>query len=248
MNQSRHPIISGVISVLFVIVVQVFATPDPVYRFLLPAFVIYLAAVGTYNFFYLRHIHSVNIWVALRPLLLIAGWFGVYFIIPNEFWRGVYLLAGVPVIYFIERMLGNPGEQLLFNETTLAAFTGYMTIVAFSHYYLLPGTIYLLAAFVFTVLLTRSSYELTPQSLRAKWLVAIVMGLAITEVFWAASFMPLHYSATALLVFDIFYTAWTLCYYFLYNHLTSKKIQFHIVLAVLFAFIILAVTPWSIIA
>jgi len=82
--------------------------------------------------------------------------------------------------------------------------------------------------------------------LRTKWISAVCLGLALTEVFWAASFLPLHYSALGLLAFNVFYCAWTLCYYFLYNHLTVKKVQYHVVLALVFTALIMAVTPWQI--
>jgi len=246
MGKNFHPIVSAVISILFIVVVQSFAAPQPVFRFLLPAFIGYLLIVTWYNYFFLRRIGHYNLWTLLRPLLFLLGWFGVYFIIPNEFWRGVYLLAGLPVIYLLERMLGNSGEQLLFNETLLMAFTGLFTVTALSHYYLLPGTLYLFVIFFLTVLIVRASYELTPQDKAMKWICAVCLGIVITEVFWASSFLPLHYSAIALLIFNVFYCAWTLCYYFLHKHLTPRKIQFHVVLAVLFSVLIVAVTPWRI--
>jgi hypothetical protein len=246
MRKTPHPIISAAISILFIVVVQLFAAPQPVFRFLLPAFIGYLAVVTGYNYVFLRREGHYNVWTLLRPLLFLLGWFGVYFIIPNEFWRGAYLLAGLPAIYLLERTLGNSGEQLLFNETLLMAFTGLFTVTALSHYYLLPGTLYLLIVFALTVFIVRASYELTPQSRQMKWICAICLGFVVAEVFWAASFLPLHYSAASLLIFNVFYCAWTLCYYFLYNHLTTKKIQFHVVLAVLFSVLIVTVTPWRI--
>lgn len=246
MRNLPHPIVSGVLSVGFVIAVQIFASPQPVFRFLLPSFIIYLVIVTFYNYFYLKNRGIVNLWVLVRPVLLIAAWFGTYFIIPNTWWRGVYLLAGAGVIYFTERTLGNQGEQLLFNETVLTAFTGLIAITAFSHYFVLPGAVYLFVTFAATAIIARASYEMTPQSARMKWTIAICLGLALAEVFWAGSFLPLHYSAIGLLLFNVFYCAWTLCYYFLYNHLTPKKIQFHVILAMLFTAVILAVTPWSI--
>lgn len=246
MRLLSHPIISGVISVVFVVAVQVFAAPRPVFRFLLPTLIIYLGLVTLYNYYYLKRTTIFNLWLLLRPLLFLLAWFGVFFIIPNDFWRGVYLLAGVPVVYFLERTLGARGEQILFNETLLTAFTGLMTITAFSHYYQLPSTLYLLITFIFMTVIIRASYELTPQTVRVKWVSAVCLGLGLSEVFWATSFLPLHYSALALLTFNVFYCAWTLCYYFLYNHLTTKKVQFHVVLSLVFTAIIAAVTPWRI--
>lgn len=242
----KHSLISACLSIAFVIVVQVFAAPTPVFRFLLPAFVLYLIVVGGYNYFHLKQRQLYNFWMWLRPLLFIMTWFGVFFIIPSNFWRGVYLLVGVVVIYIVERNLGSHGEQLLFNETLITAFTGLMTLTALSHYFLLPGTLYLAGTFVFITVIVRSSYDLSPQNERTKWISAVVLGLALTEVFWISSFLPLHYSALGLLAFNVFYCAWTLGYYFLYNHLTFKKVQFHVVLALVFTALIMSVTPWRI--
>ncbi len=241
-----HPILSAIISVAFVVTVQLFASPSPVFRFLLPAFIIYLGAVTFYNYSYLRRRGSVNLWTILRPTLFLVCWFGIFFIISSDWWRGVFLLVGVPVIYAVERILGQPGEQALFNETLLTAFTGLMGITALSHYFILSGPVYLLLVFILITLIARASYELIPQSGRVKWTGAVCLGLALAEVFWAANFLPLHYSALGLLAFNIFYCAWTLCYYFLYNHLTPKKVQFHVVLALVFTGLIMAVTPWRI--
>jgi len=243
---SPHSIISALIGVLFVVVLQAFAAPVPVFRFLLPAFIIYLGAVTAYNHWFLREGTAYNIWTLVRPGLFILGWFGLYFIIPNTGWRGVFLLLAAAVIYFMERLLGNQGEQLVFNETLIISFAGFMTLTALSHYYLIPGTAYLAAVFVWTAAVARSSYELTPVSSRAKWINSICLAFVMAELFWACSFLPLHYSALGLLMFNTFYCAWTLCYHFLYNHLTAKKIQYHVVLSLLFTALILAVTPWRI--
>ncbi len=246
MRLPPHPIVSAIISVALVVIVQIFAAPRPIFRFLLPAFLIYLGAVAIYNYVYVKQGGLFNWWLVIRPLLFLGSWFGLFFIIPNSFWRGVFLLIGVPVIYLVERMIGNQGEQLLFNETLLSAFAGLMTITAFSHYYVLPSTLYLFITFAFMILLIRASFESMPQSNQVKWASAVCLALALAEVFWAASFLPLHYSALGLLAFNVFYCTWTLCYYFLYNHLTPKKIQFHVSLALIFTAVIAIVTPWRI--
>lgn len=243
----RHrPIFSGIIGIAFIVVLQVFATPQPVFRFLIPAFIGYLIVVSLYNYVIIRAEHSYSHWMMLRPVLFFLGWFGLYFIIPNEFWRGLFLLASFPVIYVIERMIGHPGEQLLFNETLLTSFAGFMTLTALSHYFPLTGTLYLALIFGFSLALVRSSYDLMPQSPKYKWLYALVLALLMTQLFWVLSFLPLHFSALALLLFNVFVCIWTITYNFLYNHLTRQKVQFQLGMAVLFTLIILAATPWQI--
>ena len=99
MRDFYHPIISAILSIGFVVVVQIFATPTPVFRFLLPALVIYVAGVGAYNYVHLKRRGLYNFWAWLRPLLFIVAWFSVFFIIPNSFWRGAYLLAGAGYLF-----------------------------------------------------------------------------------------------------------------------------------------------------
>jgi hypothetical protein len=227
---------------------QVLAAPRPVFRFLIPAFILYVIIATAYNYFYLRRFKTYNAWTLIRAALFLFGWFGLYFIIPSFFWRGVFLLSGVPLIYFVERVLGHPGEQLLFNETLITAFAGIMAIVGLSHYFPFSGTWYLLALFLFVSITVRASYEFTPQSRQAKWTSAIILGLVMAEILWVAGFLPFHFSAIALLVFNAFYCAWTLGYNYLYNHLTPKKVQFQVILALAFTVLIVIVTPWKILS
>ncbi len=245
--EKYHYLISGIIAVLFVVIVQFFATPLPVFRFLLPAFGLYLICVTLYNYAVVRKDTAHSKLMLVRPVLFYLGWFGLFFIIPNTFWRGVFLLISVVLIYSIERTIGKPGEQLLFNETLLTSFAGFMTLTALSHYFPLHGTEYLAAVFIFSLALIRASYDLMPQLPRTKWLYALVLALLLTQLFWVLSFLPLHYSALALLLFNIFTCVWTITYNFLYNQLTRQKVQFNLILAAAFTLIILSVTPWQII-
>jgi hypothetical protein len=244
-----HKISSAIIALLFLIGVQFYATPLPVFRNLFMAFLGFLILVGVYNFFYLRSVGKYNIWVWVRPLLFYIAWFSLFNFVPNATLRGLYLLASLPIIYFIEVVMERDGEQVLFNQTLISAFSLFIAAAAISQFYRfnVPGTLYLVGLFIFTTVLVRSSYEPTPRSKNHKWAGAVAIALFTTELFWALDFLPLHFTALGLLLFNVFYFCWSLYYYFLFNHLTYKKIQFQLLLTVLFTGVILLLTPWKII-
>jgi hypothetical protein len=248
MSENLHKIISAAWAISFVIVVQIFATPRPSFYYLLPAVAVFLLGLSGYNIWYLKRRSKYNLWVWLRYTFFVLGWFGVFFLISGSVTRGAFLIAGVLLMYFFESLLGNPGEQLLFNEVLLTSGTVIMAIVGLSQYFLLPGVVYLSAMFVSIALITRASYEFVPHTEYVKWLCSLLIGLFITQVFWASSFLPLHYSALAIIMFNAFYLTWALFYYFLYHHLTPKKIQFHLILAGVFTVVIFLSTPWSILS
>ncbi len=242
-----HKYASILLSVAFVVVVQMFAAPLPVFRYLIPAFVFYVGAVTAYNIWYLKAIGHYNLWWWVRPALFIAAWFGIFFILPNEIWRGLFLLLGLPVIYLVELLIGNSGQQLLLNETLLTAFGIFMALTSFSHTFAaVPGVVYLAICFLATMILVRASYEAVPRPGPARWYAAAILALLTTEFFLALSFLPLHFSALGLILFNAFYFCWVLYYYALYDHLNIKQVQYHIALAVIFTALILLVTPWQI--
>jgi hypothetical protein len=246
--EKKHKIISASISIVLIILVQFLSTPEPIFRFLLPALAIYFALVAGYVFYYLRSIGKVNWWVVIRTLLVFGSWVALFFVIPSPVLRGLFLLLGLPTIYFFMVTIGKPGEQVLFNELVIASLGSLMLLAGLSQYFVTIGSWYVLIAFALTVLICRSTLEVTPQSLRSKWLGSVVIGLCIAELFWALSFLPLHFSVLGFILFAVLYVLWSLYYYYLFNHLTLRKIQFHIGLAILFIALVVMATPWGIIS
>jgi hypothetical protein len=247
MNQNYHKAISVIFSVAFLVTVQIFAAPLPVFRYLLPAFILFCATMTAYNVWYLRRIGHYNIWWWVRPILFVIGWFALFFIIPGDLWRGLFLLLGLPIIYLVEFLVGNSGQQLLMNETLITAFAIFMSVTQFSHTFAtVPQVVYLGICFAATLLLVRASYEAVPRPGPARWYSAAILALLTTELFWALSFLPLHFSALGLMMFNIFYFCWVLYYYALYDHLNVKQVQYHLALGIIFTAVILAVTPWKI--
>src|SRR6185369_7130555 len=135
--EKRHKLICLCIGLAFLIILQKFATPEPIFRFLLPAFLLYAAAVNFYNLIYLKSIEKYNFWTALRPMLLLASGFGLFLVVPSEFLRGVFLISSVVVIAFFEMLLGKQAENILLNETLFIAFG--MFFALFAGYYYSPS-------------------------------------------------------------------------------------------------------------
>lgn len=247
MNFKYHNLVSFAAGVLFLVVLQWFAAPNPVFRFLIPGFLFYLAAVGAYNFWFLRIHNQLNFWVWLRPLLFLLAWFGLYLTIPTVFLRGSFLVLSVGIIFFFEYIVGSIGENILFNQVVLSSFAFFIAIFAAAYYFVnSPSIIYIIAVFLYTLFLTRASFELIPINSRVKWLYAFLLSFFITQLFWVISFLPLHFSALGFFALDVFYFVWVLSYYYLLNNLTAKKIQFNAALMIIIFFAILISTPWNI--
>ena len=241
-----HIILSAIVAIAFVVVVQVFATPQPVFRFLLPAYLGYVIIVAAYNWWYLKRSERFNVWVWLRLPLFLLAWFGLFFLIPSSLVRGAFLLASVPIIFFFESLVGNMGQQLGWNEFLLTMGGLLIGLFGLSFYYILPGMVYLLVVFISTALVVRTSLELVPHNTLVKWVASLSLGLFATELFWVASFLPLHYSALAVVTFNALYVVWIVYYHYLYHTLTLRQIQFHLILALLLTAVMFLSTPWSI--
>ena len=243
-----HKFISFCIGLAFLIVLQRFATPEPVFRFLLPAFLVYAAAASLYNRWYLKKIGQYNFWLLLRILLLLSAAFGIFLIVPSDFLRGLFLIVAVVLITFFEIILGNLSENILLNETLIIAFGLFFTLTAFYEYVPSYATAYLVGAFLGAALLARSLYEFVPQPKPVKLIGAVTLGLFVSEVFWALNFLPFHFSVAALLLFNLFYLCLILNYYYLFHILSFQKIQFHLVLIAACDAAVLLVTRWRILS
>ena len=247
-GQKYNKFISILIGVLFFIVVQIFTNPAPVFRFLVPVLSLIIVLVAFYNWYWLRRRDLFNFWVWLRPLLFYLSWFGLLALLTNGFWRTLFLFLSIMVIYLVQTNLGSSGEQLLLNEILITTFAFFLVSTGFSYYFInIPLVVFVVFISVGTLLIVRSYLEAIPGSSNSKWLTAISTTLFVAELFWLINFLPFHYTAAALLLFNCFYFFWSLLYYNSFNHLTWRKIQFHLLLLLIFATILLIVTPWKII-
>ncbi len=244
-----HKIISVIISLGFLILLQKFSVPRPIFRFLVPAFLIFVFVITIYHRWYLKQIQKYNFWTLLRPVLFFGSAFAIFHIIPGDFLRGVFLLAIVVLSSLFEIFLGNFAENIALNETLIIAFGAFMSISASALLYA-PGfqTWYLAAIFLATFLVTRSFYEFIPSQPSVKTIASAVIALFCVETFWALTFLPFHYSSSALMLFNIFYFCLILNYYFAFNTLSTRKFQFHLGLMVVCSGFVFLLTPWKIIS
>ncbi len=241
-----HIVISAAIATVFIVIVQIFASPLPVFRFLVPAFILYLLAVAGYNYWWLKFNQQFNFWLWVRTPLFLLAWFGLFFMIPSGLGRGLFLLTSLPIITFFESLVGNNGQQLGWNEFLLTMIALLLSLFGFSYYFMIPGVIYLALVFTSVVVVVRASFELVPHESLVKWVAALALGLFTTELFWAVSFLPLHYSVLAVFVFNALYVLWIIYYHYLYKTLSRKQITFHLILALVLAVVIFMSTPWTI--
>ncbi len=246
MSNRIHIIVSAVVAICFLVITQLFAAPMPVFRFLIPAFAIYVGSVAGYNYWYMRSKDQFNKWLWLRLPFFLLAWFGLYFLVPSGIGRGLFLLISLPIIFFFESLVGNNGQQLGWNEFLLTSAALLLTLFGFSYYFILPGVIYLGIVFLSVAVLVRTTFEFVPHAPLVKWMAALSLALFTTEFFWGVSFLPLHYTALAVFTFNVLYVLWIIYYHYLYRTLTRKQIQFHLFFAVVLVVIMLISTPWSI--
>ncbi len=243
----HHKLVSFCIGLGFLIVLQKFANPEPIFRFLLPAFLVYGFAVTLYNYWYLQHIQKYNFWILLKPILLMLSAFGIFLILPSEIFRNTFLIVTVFVIALFEVILGNYAENLLLNETLMIAFGLFFSFFAAFHYAPAYETYYLAGVFVGSALLARTFYEFVPQSGKTKILGSLAIGLFCSELFWVLNFLQFHFSTLAVFLFNLFYFCLIVNYYHLFYHLNFKKLQFHLFLIAGCSLVVLIFTPWSVI-
>lgn len=243
----HHKFISFCAGLLFLIVLQKFATPVPVFRFLIPAFLVYAAAVGAYNVWYLKKIERYNFWTVARSLMLLAAAFGIFFVLPSENLRGLFLISTVAIITFVEVILGAAAENILLNETLLIAFGLFLGLFGADYYFPSLQAWFTIGIFLSGALLSRSFYEFTPEPRKAKMVAAVIMGLFCSELYWALNFLHFYYSSLAVFLFLAFYFCLIINYYRIFHILNYKKLQFHLFLITCCAVLVLLTTPWKII-
>lgn len=242
----NHKLISFCVGLLFLLVVQKFASPVPVFRFLLPAFLVYLALAVFYNRWYLNKIQKYNFWALLLPELLMAAAFGIFLVIPSQNLRGLFLTTAVFIITISEIILGNMAENLMLNQTLIGAFGLFFAF--FGAYYYTPNfePMYLFGVFLGASLFARIFYESIPETAKTKLVGAMTMGLFCAELFWVLNFLHFHFSVLSLILFNIFYFCLILNYYHLFHNLNFKKIQFHLLLIAFCSLLVVLATPWNI--
>lgn len=238
---SHKLVISLSLALAFLILVQ---TLDGIFRFLVPGLIIYLIAVMGYNYWYLKSKNFYTLWSWLRTLFFYLALIGIYFVIPNNFSNGLFLIFSVIAIFLVERNLLIASEQSLYLETLFSFFGISLAIFGLSNY-LLPGNSSILILFtIVTFLISRSSLDYIPQTPQKKNFYSAIIALSVLETVWALIFSPLHFSINAIIIFNVFYVLWIIIYHYLFHNLSFKKISFHVIFSGMLILISLLSTPW----
>ncbi len=252
MDPRHHKLNSFVIGLMYLVLLQTFSTPQPVFRYLIFSLLIYSGAVLYYNSRYLKKIGKNNFWLALRPILLFWSGLGIFVLLPSPFLRALFLLLTVGIIFVFEMLLANYSENVMLSFSALTMFGFFIGIVGVGQYFppLNSGLIYFIyisLIFSSVYLVSRSFYEFAPQPKKIKNVAAVILGLFSGQIFWALSFLPFHFSVLAALLFNAMFFCLALNYYYYFQTITFKKIQFHLLLLILTSGAVLLSTPWRII-
>lgn len=242
-----HKVNSGILSFFYVWVLYYWTSPIPVFRFLFPVFIALLCVTLYYNFKYLTVLAVENKWAIVRVALLQLAGFLLFFVMPSALARLVFLGISFIFLYISEYLISDFSENILFNEVILIAFglfygfNGLVWNFPTYNYWGIAGLFILLS------LLIRCFYEFAPLTTKEKWLNALVLGFLSVQMFWAGLYLPLHFSALAIIGFNGFYLLTSLNYFFIFKTLTEKKFKFHVGLSAICIIIVLLATPWRII-
>ncbi len=240
----RHNIVSLLFGLMFAFILYKSTYPIPVFRFFVPIFSLFLMATSYYNYLYLKNLQKNNIWPVIRMALLLSAGFLIYFVLLDSFTRFVFLLVSVIIITCFEALIDKFAENILFNEIIIVSFGLFFGFCGLVWNFPTFTYAFLIGLFVSLLLLTRGFFEFAPIPVFAKWLNALILAFLNVQIYWACQFLPFHYSALSVIVFNIYYSSVILDYYFLFNHLTDKKVKFHLALSAICVGLVLLATPW----
>ncbi len=130
----------------------------------------------------------------------------------------------------------------------MIAFEFFTAIFGANFYFPKFYPLYLPGVFFAGFFASRCFLEFAPHPPLVKNLVAAVLALLCCELFWAMSFLPLHFGSAALLLLNFFYFSLVVSYQYLFHILSFKKIQFHFAVIFFTSGLVLAATPWTIIS
>ncbi len=207
----------------------------------------YLIVVFLYNQEFLKQINQFSFYKALRVPLLLTAAAAIFVIIPTPFLRAVFLLSSIAVAGFFQRTISAFSENFLLNETLLTSFGVFMGLTAWAYLYTPQNRFYVaMAVFGAVFLLARVFFEYTTASEKAKLVSALTVSFLMAQLFWAAGFLPQHYSALAVGLTALYYLSVVVNYNYLFNNLDFKKIQFHLIFVCICLGLVLISTPWRI--
>ena len=245
--EKYHKYISVGFSLVFVFLVQQFPVNKPIFRIFVLVIAIFLSLLFFYNKRFLEKQNKYRPLMAFAPVLFYSACVCMFFFLPNDFLKKLFLILIVPFGSFYEFFLGNYAESLVLSLNLFSAFFLFsawsFANFNFPKYY----PIYLCGVFFSAWIISRSFFEFLPHTNKVKNLVAVVLGLLCCEVYWAENFLPLYPGVLGFLLFNFFYFVLLMSYYYLFQVLNFKKIQFHLGLIALTTLLVFLATPLSVI-
>jgi hypothetical protein len=241
-----HKFSSGALSFLFVWVLYYWTSPIPVFRFLFPVFLGVLGLTVYYNLNYLSALQLKNVWPIARVALLQLAGFLLFFVMPSAIARLIFLGLSLIFFYISEYLISDFSENILFNEVILISFGFFYGFNGLLWNFPTFNYLGIFGLFVVLSLLTRCFYEFAPLSQKEKWINALVLCFLSAQIFWACLYLPVHFSALAIIGFNVYYLLASLNYFFIFKTLTEKKFKFHVGLSAICIGVVLLVTPWKI--
>lgn len=240
-----HNFISLAFSLVFWFLVQQFSV-NPIFRVFAFLLIIFLLTLFFYNKYYLRKINKYNIYTVLGPVLFYFSSVCLYFFIPTNFTKIIFLFLVCILGIVSQVFLGNFVESIMLGQSLVTAFFIFSSLVAANFNF--PGFyfMYLIGVFLSAIFISRSFFEFSPYTQKEKLITALVIGLLCAQFYWVENFLPPHYSALGLFLFNFFYFILMLSYYHMFNTLNFKKIQFHLILVTVTSLVVAVVTPWTI--
>ncbi|MBP9686429.1 MAG: hypothetical protein KBD66_01350 [Candidatus Doudnabacteria bacterium] len=228
--------------------VYVFSVPNPVFRFSIPFFVGGVLLVEGASWVVLGNALEARPWILMRSALFYTAWLCTFFLVPSSALLWWYVLCSVPILYLGHSLVAYTGETVLISHTILTSF-GILLAAAAGEYYFKAGSLLLTTlVFVSLLLLVRATYVFVPQQSAVRLSASLLVALFATECYAALLFLPFHYTVIGFLAFLVFYVIWLCAYYWQFNVLSAKKVQFYVLFALVLALVVLLVTPWHIVS
>src|SRR6266403_4692125 len=115
----RQRLISFFTAVFFLVLI---ASQSHVLRLLFLLLGLFVLALSAYNFRLLKQKNLLSFWLLLRIPLFMLAVLSLFFVLPNFFWKGIFLLFAATLLFFLEAALHVIYEQLNFLWTLLSYF------------------------------------------------------------------------------------------------------------------------------
>lgn len=245
-NWTNHRVVSLVAAVVLPFVLYTMALPEPIFRFLLPVFILLVGAVELITWRTLSSLGGDLAWVLVRSSLFYLSWGLLFFLVPSASLQTLYIFSSIPILYVGQQLVAYTGETVLITHTILTSFGITMGVVAGEYYFHASGLILSSLLFVVYFLLARATYVFVPQTSLVRFVASILVALCAVETYIAILYLPFHYTVVGFLAFLTFYLFWLLTYYWQFGVLTFARVKFYLLISLLFAGGLLLATPWRV--